>query len=132
MMPRYGTGVQWNLGIKYGGPQSSHLPTPETQTKTATKVATSDEPIPTAGINVPTMAMHVKVAKIPPAGVKPPYIQDWKAAAAVPEPDSISHKFQDVNLGRAPRNQSHFPTWNDAHRPKAEKHDDRADDGEGH
>jgi hypothetical protein len=35
--------------------------------------------------------MLVKVANIPPAGVKPPYIHDWKAAASVPEdvPDNL-------------------------------------------
>jgi hypothetical protein len=30
------------------------------------------------------MAMLVKVAKIPLAGVKPPYMNDWKAAAIEP------------------------------------------------
>lgn len=35
-------------------------------------------------INTPNIAMLVKVAKIPPAGVKPPYIYDWNAAASDP------------------------------------------------
>ena len=33
---------------------------------------------------VPNMAMLVNVAKIPPAGVNPPYIKDWNAAASDP------------------------------------------------
>ena len=36
------------------------------------------------GIRVPSIAIDVKVAKIPPAGVKAPYMHDWKAAARVP------------------------------------------------
>jgi hypothetical protein len=32
----------------------------------------------------PSIPTLVRVAKIPAAGVKPPYIQDWKAAARDP------------------------------------------------
>lgn len=43
---------------------------------TASPVATIDASIAAAGINVPSMAMLAKMAKIPPAGVKPPYMKD--------------------------------------------------------
>lgn len=33
---------------------------------------------------MPSIAMLVNVANIPPAGVKAPYIHDWNAAASVP------------------------------------------------
>ena len=36
-------------------------------------------------IKVPSIAMLVRVANIPPAGVNPPYMNDWKAAAIVPK-----------------------------------------------
>jgi hypothetical protein len=46
------------------------------------------------GLNHPTMAKLVKVANIPPAGVNPPYIKDWKAAARDPV------KIRSINSGR--------------------------------
>lgn len=58
-------------------------PTPPTHTKLATIVAMSEATPTAAGINVPSMAMLVKVANTPPAGVNPPYMHDWKAAASV-------------------------------------------------
>jgi hypothetical protein len=36
------------------------------------------------GMAKPSIPTLVRVAKIPAAGVKPPYIQDWKAAARDP------------------------------------------------
>lgn len=38
----------------------------------------------TGNIKVPSIAMLVRVANIPPAGVKAPYMYDWKAAARDP------------------------------------------------
>lgn len=38
----------------------------------------------TAGARRPSIARLVSDAKIPPAGVNPPYIADWKAAAIEP------------------------------------------------
>lgn len=35
-------------------------------------------------MNEPNIAILVNVAKIPPAGVNPPYIKDWNAAASEP------------------------------------------------
>lgn len=32
----------------------------------------------------PSIPMLVNVANIPPAGVKPPYMKDWNAAASEP------------------------------------------------
>ncbi|TKW53855.1 hypothetical protein CTA1_6030 [Colletotrichum tanaceti] len=49
-----------------------------------TNVATRPAKMTTGGINVPSIAMLVRVANTPPAGVKPPYMYDWKAAASVP------------------------------------------------
>ncbi len=40
-----------------------------------------------AGIMLPSIAMLVNVVKMHSAGVKPPYIYDWKAAAKVPIQD---------------------------------------------
>jgi hypothetical protein len=37
-----------------------------------------------SGIKAPSIPIDVRVAKTPPAGVKPPYAKDWKAAARVP------------------------------------------------
>jgi hypothetical protein len=38
----------------------------------------------TAGARKPTVPKLVRVAKMPPAGVKAPYAQPWKAAAKEP------------------------------------------------
>jgi hypothetical protein len=40
------------------------------------------------GINVPSIPMLVSVAKMLPAGVKPAYAHDWKAAASEPRKKS--------------------------------------------
>jgi hypothetical protein len=64
--------------------QGRHRPTPKTQTTIAAPVATTAARRDAAGIKVPSIAMLVNVANIPPAGVKAPYIHDWKAAASVP------------------------------------------------
>jgi hypothetical protein len=40
-------------------------------------------------IRVPSIAMLVNVANIPPAGVKAPYINDWNMAAREPTPKKI-------------------------------------------
>ena len=50
----------------------------------ATAVAISAAIIAHSGIATPSIPTLVKVAKIPPVGVKPPYIQDWNAAARDP------------------------------------------------
>jgi len=42
------------------------------------------EVITAAGINAPNMPMLVNVAKTPPAGVNPAYMNDWNAAATDP------------------------------------------------
>lgn len=57
---------------------------PQTHTSIATPVAITTARIAAGGIIVPSIAMLVKVAKMPPAGVKAPYMYDWKAAAIVP------------------------------------------------
>lgn len=51
----------------------------------ATTVERSDAAINAGGIKVPSIAMLVRVANMPPAGVNPPYMNDWKAAANVPK-----------------------------------------------
>lgn len=48
----------------------------------ATTVATKAANNATGGMRSPNIPRLVRVAKIPAAGVKPPYIQAWKAAAA--------------------------------------------------
>jgi hypothetical protein len=63
----------------------SGCPHPQAHTILAAAVAKSDATTAAIGIMVPTIAMLVNVANNPPAGVKPPYIHDWKAAANVPE-----------------------------------------------
>lgn len=50
-----------------------------------------------AGISVPNIAILVSVANIPPAGVKPPYINDWNPAANDP-----GHKVSGVSNFRGP------------------------------
>ncbi len=45
----------------------------------ATIVAKTAAIMATVGINAPSMATLIKVANMPPAGVKPPYMYDWKA-----------------------------------------------------
>lgn len=54
------------------------------QVKTATEVATIPATIVNIGVAKPSIPTLVMVAKSPAAGVKPPYIQDWKAAAIDP------------------------------------------------
>jgi hypothetical protein len=55
----------------------------------------------TTGTARPSIPKLVKVAKIPAAGVKPPYIQDWKAAAIEPEiPNMVRHKLDDKCVKR--------------------------------
>lgn len=51
---------------------------------TATSVAKKAPTSTTKGARMPSIAKLVRVAKRPPAGVKPPYIQVWKAAAIEP------------------------------------------------
>ena len=45
-----------------------------------------------AGLAKPSMPILVSVARIPAAGVKPPYIQDWKAAAIEPKAKDGKYK----------------------------------------
>jgi len=59
-------------------------PTPHKNTTTDTAVANTMEVITAAGINAPNMPMLVNVAKTPPAGVNPAYMNDWNAAATDP------------------------------------------------
>lgn len=59
-------------------------PHPIFQTITATAVASVAANITAEGMSVPIIAILVNVAKIPLAGVNPPYIKDWKAAAREP------------------------------------------------
>lgn len=59
-------------------------PHPIFQTITATAVARIDASITAEGMRVPIIAILVNVAKIPLAGVNPPYMKDWKAAAREP------------------------------------------------
>ena len=47
------------------------------------------------------MAIDVKVAKSPPAGVKAPYMHDWKAAARVPVSRLLSVSMKAQNIIRA-------------------------------
>jgi hypothetical protein len=52
-------------------------------------MAVTAEATPTAaatngGAKTPIIPIEVKTAKKPPAGVKAPYIHDWKVAASVP------------------------------------------------
>jgi hypothetical protein len=53
-----------------------HLPIPQAHTEMATPVAITAARIAAGGIIVPSIAMLVKVAKMPPAGVKAPYMYD--------------------------------------------------------
>ncbi|KKA18804.1 hypothetical protein T310_7244 [Rasamsonia emersonii CBS 393.64] len=50
----------------------------------ATTVANTAANTAAGHISVPSIAILVNVAKMPPAGVKPPYMRDWKAAAREP------------------------------------------------
>jgi hypothetical protein len=50
----------------------------------ATSVATNIATMATGRASVPSIAMLVSVAKIPPAGVNPPYMSAWKIAAREP------------------------------------------------
>jgi hypothetical protein len=63
---------------RHGGPN------PIFQTMKATPVASVHASITAQGMNVPNIAILVNVAKIPLAGVNPPYMKDWKAAAREP------------------------------------------------
>src|SRR6185437_14945811 len=54
------------------------------QVNHATSVAMMADGMATTGMARPSIPKLVKVAKIPAAGVKPPYIQDWNAAAIEP------------------------------------------------
>lgn len=49
-----------------------------------TKVAHTAAIPANTGSKVPSIPIEVRVAKRPPAGVRPPYNMDWKAAARVP------------------------------------------------
>lgn len=59
-------------------------PYPITPTMAATTVANTAANTAAGHISVPSIAILVNVAKMPPAGVKPPYMRDWKAAAREP------------------------------------------------
>lgn len=61
-----------------------YFPTPSLHTRIDTPVARMEAVRVAGNINTPNIAMLVKVAKIPPAGVKPPCIYDWNAAASDP------------------------------------------------
>lgn len=63
----------------------SQRPTPHIHTMPATTVERSDAAINAGGIKVLSIAMLIRVANMPPAGVNPPYMNDWKAAANVPK-----------------------------------------------
>lgn len=57
---------------------------PSAHTDTVNTVAATVAMPVANGCSVPNIAMLVNVAKMPPAGVMPPYMNDWKAAAIVP------------------------------------------------
>lgn len=61
-----------------------YLPTPQAQTIAVTTVATAAAIAAKGGIASPNIVTEVRVANKPPAGVKPPYIHAWKAAAKEP------------------------------------------------
>lgn len=61
-----------------------HDPTPQIQNVPAISVAINIATMATGRDSVPSIAMLVSVAKIPLAGVKPPYMNAWKAAAREP------------------------------------------------
>lgn len=61
-----------------------YLPTPQAQTIAVTTVATAAAMAAKGGIATPNIVTEVRVANKPPAGVKPPYIHAWKAAAKEP------------------------------------------------
>ena len=61
-----------------------HVPTPQIPTVAATSVATTIATMVIERASVPSIAMLVSVAKIPPAGVNAPYMNAWKAAAREP------------------------------------------------
>ena len=61
-----------------------YFPTPRLQTRTETPVARTEARRTAGNMSVPNMAMLVNVAKIPPAGVNPPYMKDWNPAANDP------------------------------------------------
>lgn len=50
----------------------------------ATDVATTKETMKIGNVRAPVIAMLVKVAKSPPAGVNAPYMNDWYAATKDP------------------------------------------------
>jgi hypothetical protein len=81
-----------------------YVPTPQIPTIAATSVAINIANIAIERASVPSIAMLVSVAKIPPAGVKPPYMSAWKAAAREPIGTNVS----------APSASDHgLNTWND-------------------
>jgi hypothetical protein len=61
-----------------------HVPTPQVQTIAATSVAVTIATMAIVRASVPIAAKLVSVAKIPLAGVNPPYMNAWKAAAREP------------------------------------------------
>jgi hypothetical protein len=64
------------MGIQADAPDPHHRPIPQIHTSIATPVATTEARIAAGGIIVPSINMLVNVAKIPPAGVKAPYMYD--------------------------------------------------------
>lgn len=66
-----------------------YLPTPQAQTVAAIPVARSAATTIAGHMSVPSIAILVKVANMPPTGVNAPYMKDWKAAARDPERDDV-------------------------------------------
>lgn len=73
----------------YSHPTSKHHTIPcyhqvDLPTRKAMPVAKPAAKIPTTCCRIPRIPRLVKMANIPPAGVKPPYIKDWNPAAREP------------------------------------------------
>ncbi|KAF3076236.1 hypothetical protein CFAM422_001556 [Trichoderma lentiforme] len=64
------------VSLKTAKPYNHDRPIPKTHTSIAAPVAITAARIAAAGIKEPSIAMLVRVAKIPPAGVKAPYMYD--------------------------------------------------------
>jgi hypothetical protein len=76
---------------------TTHLPALQAHTITVTIVATTTPAIAAAGAANPNIPNEVSVAKMPPAGVNAPYIQDWKPAAREPSKTDLLVKYRPRN-----------------------------------
>lgn len=63
---------------------SLHIPLSTPNTTSATRLAATAAEAANTGTAYPTIPTYVNVANIPAAGVNPPYIHDWNAAAIEP------------------------------------------------